>query len=107
MAGASYNWSEVAKHPKYIELRNRKRNFLFGWWIASTIYYFLLPIVSGYAPDLFNMKIVGAINFGYFFILSQFVVAFFVAIYYTRVASDFDRLNEELVQAIQPGGKSC
>ena len=101
MAGARINWSEVAQHPKYIELKNRKRNFLFGWWIASTIYYFMLPILAGYAPDLFKVKVVGAINFGYLFILSQFVVAFFVAIYYTRVANDFDRLTDELVKAVQ------
>lgn len=101
MAGATINWSEVAKHPKYIELKNKKRTFLFGWWTASTIYYFLLPILSGYAPDLFKFKVVGVINFGYLFILSQFVVAIFVAIYYTRVANDFDRLTNELVKAVQ------
>ncbi|MCM0084214.1 DUF485 domain-containing protein [Geomonas sp. Red32] len=100
MASATINWSEVAQHPKYLELKNRKRNFLFGWWIASTIYYFLLPILSGYAPDLFRLRVIGAINFGYLFILSQFVVAIFVALYYTRVANEFDRLTSELVKAV-------
>ena len=102
MAAKSYNWSEVAQNPKYLELKRKKRVFLFGWWIASSIYYFLLPILSGYFPDLFRVKLIGVINFGYLFILSQFVVAFFVAIYYTRVAnSEFDRLTEELVNEIQ------
>ncbi len=102
MAAKSYNWSEIARHPKYVQLKSRKRTFLFGWWVASSIYYFLLPVLSGYVPDLFKIKIVGVINFGYLFILSQFVVAFFVAIYYTKVANnEFDRLAEELVREIQ------
>ena len=102
MAEKSYNWSEVAQNPKYLELKRKKRVFLFGWWIASSIYYFLLPILSGYFPELFKIKVIGVINFGYLFILSQFVVAFFVAIYYTKVAnSEFDRLTEELLRDIQ------
>ena len=102
MAEKSYNWSEVANNPKYLELKRKKRVFLFGWWIASSVYFFLLPILSGYFPELFRIKLVGVINFGYLFILSQFVVAFFVAIYYTRVANnEFDRLTEELVRDIQ------
>ena len=97
-----YNWSEVARNPKYLELKRRKRVFLFGWWIAASVYYFSLPILSGYFPALFKIKLIGSINFGYLFILSQFLVAIFVAIYYTKVAnSDFDRLTEELLKEIQ------
>lgn len=99
---ASYQWSEIARNPKYLELKRKKRVFLFGWWAAASAFYFLLPILSGYFPELFKMKIIGVINFGYLFILSQFVAAFCVAIIYTRVANnDFDRLTEQLVKEIQ------
>jgi uncharacterized membrane protein (DUF485 family) len=101
METQSYNWSEIARNPRYLELKRRKRVFLFGWWIAASVFYFLLPIVAGYFPELFKIKVIGVINFGYLFILSQFVVAFFVAIYYTKVANrDFDRLTDELIQEI-------
>lgn len=102
MAAKQYDWSKIAQNPKYLELKSRKRKFLFGWWIASSIYYFSLPVLSGYAPALFKAKAIGAINLGYLFILSQFVMAFFVAIYYTKVAnSEFDRLTDELVREFQ------
>ncbi len=101
MSAAAYNWSEIARNPKYLELKRKKRVFLFGWWIASSIYYFSLPTLSGYFPDLFRIKLIGVINFGYLFILSQFVVAFAVAIIYTRVANnEFDRLTDELLKEI-------
>jgi uncharacterized membrane protein (DUF485 family) len=102
MATKSYNWSEIAQNPKYLELKHKKRRFLFGWWIASSAYYFLLPVLSGYFPELFKIKLVGVINFGYIFILSQYVMTFCVAIFYTKVAnSEFDRLTEELIKEIQ------
>lgn len=102
MAESRYDWSKIARNPKYLELKRKKRTFLFGWWLASSIYYFLLPILSGYFPTLFKIKMLGVINFGYLFILSQFVVAFLVAILYTRVANtEFDRLTDELVKEIQ------
>ena len=97
----SYNWSEIARNPRYLELKRRKRVFLFGWWIAATIFYFLLPVVAGYFPELFRIKIIGVINFGYLFILSQYVMTFFVALYYTKIAnSEFDRMTEELIKEI-------
>lgn len=102
MALPVYNWGEIARNPKYLELKRRKRVFLFGWWLASSIYYFLLPVLSGYFPELFKIKLIGVINFGYLFILSQFVMTFFVAFYYTKVAnSEFDRLTAELIKDIQ------
>ena len=98
MAAKNHDWSSIAQHPKYLQLKKEKRSFLFGWWLASSIYYFSLTILSGYFPELFKIKLVGVVNFGYFFILSQFVMSFCVAIYYTKVAnSKFDRMTEELL----------
>lgn len=102
MAPKEYDWSMIAQHPKYLALKKRKRSFLFGWWLAASIYYFLLPVLSGYVPDLFKIKLLGAINFGYLFILSQYVMTFFVAAYYTKVAnSEFDRMTDELIKELR------
>jgi uncharacterized membrane protein (DUF485 family) len=102
MAEESFNWEAIANNSKFIELKRRKRNFLFSWWIASTCYYLLLPIFSGYFPEVFNLKVFGPINLGYLFILSQFAVAVFVAVFYAHVANrDFDRLTKELTEALE------
>ena len=102
MATKTYDWSAIAQHPKYLQLKREKRSFLFGWWIASSIYYFSLTILSGYAPSLFKIKLLGVINFGYLFILSQFVMSFFVALYYTKVANNkFDRMTAELIDDLR------
>lgn len=99
MAEKQYDWAAIARNPKFVELHRKKTVFLFGWWIFSTIYYFLLPIGAAYAPGLFRIKIVSNINFGYVFALSQFFVSWGLAMYYARVANrDFDRLTRELIE---------
>jgi uncharacterized membrane protein (DUF485 family) len=101
MAGTT-QWGEIANNKSFIELKRKKRNFLFSWWIISTVYYLLLPVISGYFPELFRIKVIGPINFGYLFILSQFVMAIGVAAYYAHVANkDFDRLTKQLVDVLK------
>ncbi|MBI5657068.1 MAG: DUF485 domain-containing protein [Geobacter sp.] len=102
MAERQYDWGAIARNPKFVELHRKKTVFLFGWWIFSTVYYFLLPIGAAYTPGLFRIKIIGAINFGYIFALSQFFVSWALAIYYAHVANkDFDRLTRELVEELK------
>jgi uncharacterized membrane protein (DUF485 family) len=95
-------WAEIAKNPKFQELHRRKAYFLFGWWIFSTLYYFLLPIGAGAAPGLFSVKVIGNINFGYLFALSQFFVSWGIAIYYAGWANRVsDRLTDELCRELK------
>ena len=101
MAEIKYDWSAIAKNPKFVELHHKKQAFLFGWWIFSSVYYFLLPIGAAYAPDLFKIKVISVINLGYLFALSQFFVSWALALYYAHVANrDFDRLTKELIDEL-------
>ncbi len=102
MAEKQYDWKAIAQNPKFVELHHKKSVFLFGWWVFSTVYSFLLPIGAAYTPGLFKIKIIGALNFGYLFALSQFAVSWALAHYYAHVANkDFDRLTRELVDELK------
>lgn len=102
MAEKKLDWEMLANNSKFLELKSKKRNFLFSWWIVSTIYYLLLPILAGYFPEAFRVKVVGPINLGYVFILSQFVMAIGVAAFYAHVANkDFDRLTKQLLDELK------
>jgi uncharacterized membrane protein (DUF485 family) len=101
MAQKTIDWAAIARNPKFVELHHRKTVFLFGWWIFSSIFYFLLPLGAAYAPGLFKIKVLGNVNFGYVFALSQFFVSWGIALYYAKVANQqFDRLTRELVQEL-------
>jgi uncharacterized membrane protein (DUF485 family) len=97
------DWAAIAKNPKFIVLQRRKAYFLFGWWIFSTVYFFLLPIGAGSAEGLWSWKVIGNINFGYLFALSQFFVSWALAIYYSLWANRVsDRLTSQLLDELKP-----
>jgi uncharacterized membrane protein (DUF485 family) len=101
------DWKAIASNPKFRELHRKKRNFLVGWWLFSTVFYFILPIWAGYATsqsDFFNAKIVGYVPFGYLFALSQYALCLFIALYYSHWANKVaDRITRELISELRMG----
>lgn len=37
MAMQSYDWAQIARNPKYLELKQKKRRFLFSLWFGSSV----------------------------------------------------------------------
>jgi uncharacterized membrane protein (DUF485 family) len=104
------NWAAIDADPRFQRLHSRKTRFLLGLMLFSVAYYFLLPIGAAYFPQLFRIKLWGAINVGLVFALSEFVVAWAIAFYYSRRANrEFDAMARELIadaDKISAGRKS-
>ena len=98
MAQTSINWVAIDSDPRFQRLHAKKLAFLSGLMIFSLIYYFLLPIGAAYYTDIYRIKVYGVVNVGILFALSQFVVAWGIAFYYTAKAKDFDIMAAELVR---------
>lgn len=98
MAQTSINWVAIDNDPRFQRLHAKKLAFLSGLMIFSLVYYFLLPIGAAYFTDLYKIKVYGVVNVGILFALSQFVVAWGIAFYYTAKAKDFDIMAAELVR---------
>lgn len=106
MAMDSLNWAAIDADPRFKRLHRKKAVFLTWLMVASTLYYFLLPIGAAYFQELFRTKIFGVVNFGILFALSQFVVAWGIAGYYTAKAKEFDAMAQELIDdAHRIGGR--
>jgi uncharacterized membrane protein (DUF485 family) len=106
MANAPLNWSAIDADPRFKDLHAKKSSFLWGLMIFAVIYYFLLPIGAAYFPELYKIKVWGPINFGLLFALSQFLVAWGIAWYYARKASQFDAMADAIARDAQKiGGK--
>jgi len=106
MATSVLNWSAIDSDPRFQSLHRRKSRFLWGLMAFSIVFYFLLPIGAAYFTDLFKAKVWGVINFGLVFALAQFVVAWGIAWYYARRASQFDALAEEIARDAQRIGRT-
>ncbi len=98
------DWATISNHPKFVELYRKKNSFLVSLWLVGATSYFLVLVGAMYAPELFNTKIVGRLNFGYLFCLFQFALAWGIAIFYTFWSNNkFDPLVEELLDRINRG----
>ena len=92
------NWAAIDNDPRFQRLHAKKVSFLTGLMVFSLFYYFLLPIGAAYFTDLFRIKVYGVVNVGILFALSQFIVAWGIAFYYTAKAKKFDAMAAELVR---------
>ena len=103
--GSNIDWNAVIADPRFQALHRRKQTFLTGLMVFSVVFYFLLPIGAAYFQDLYKTKVWGVVNFGLLFALSEFVVAWAIAIYYSRVANrDFDRMAREIAADYEKKG---
>jgi uncharacterized membrane protein (DUF485 family) len=103
--GSNIDWNAVIADPRFQALHRRKQTFLTGLMVFSVVFYFLLPIGAAYFQDLYKTKVWGVVNFGLLFALSEFVVAWAIAIYYSRVANrDFDRMAREIAADYEKRG---
>ena len=96
-ATKTMDWDAVIADPRFQALHRKKSAFLWGLMAFSVVYYFLLPVGAAYFQDLFKVRVWGPVNVGLLFALSEFVVAWGVAIYYSRRANaEFDTLAAEI-----------
>ncbi len=98
MAQSSINWVAIDNDPRFQRLHAKKLAFLTGLMVFSLVYYFLLPIGAAYFTDIYKIRVYGVVNIGILFALSQFLVAWGIAFYYTAKAKDFDVMAAELVR---------
>jgi len=99
------DWRAIDNDPRFQELHRRKTRFLWGLMVFSLIYYFLLPIGAAYFQDIYKIKVWGPVNVGLLFALSEFIVAWGIAWYYSRKANtEFDAMAAELVREAEKIG---
>lgn len=84
-------WEAIEASPEFQKLYSDKLRFIIPAGIFFLVYYFALPVLVGYAPELMSVKIVGDVNVAYVFALSQFVMAWTVMYLYVRKARRWDR----------------
>jgi uncharacterized membrane protein (DUF485 family) len=104
----AYNWAAIDSDPRFQRLHSRKTRFLLGLMIFSVVYYFLLPIGAAYFPEIFKIKVWGPMNVGLVFALSEFIVAWGIAYYYSRRANrEFDAMARELIADAERIGRKA
>lgn len=82
---------------EFRELRHRYHRFAIPWTVAFLVWYLLYVVMSNWAEDFMNTRLVGHINVALVFGLLQFVSTFGIAWLYARHANkNFDPIAREL-----------
>jgi uncharacterized membrane protein (DUF485 family) len=89
-------WAAIAADADFKKLIASKIRFIAPVTVFFLIYYFALPVLIGWCPDLMKTK-VGSVNVAYLFALSQFFMAWIVAGLYVVKAAGWDKTAAELI----------
>lgn len=100
------DWDRVMAMPEFGALLKAKIAFIVPTTIFFVVYYFALPVLVGWFPELMEKRI-GPVNVAYLFALSQFFMAWGVAFVYLRKAASFDEQARQIVARLDEpkGGK--
>jgi uncharacterized membrane protein (DUF485 family) len=91
-------WEEISESREFKDLVRAKFRIVLPATVFFVVYYFALPVLVGYAPQLMERKIIGNVNLAYLFALSQFFVAWIIAALYLRAAGRFDAMARKINQ---------
>ncbi len=95
------DWERIEHMPEFRRLMAAKKRFVVPACIFFCAYYFALPLLVGWAPGLMRTKVMGPVNIAYLFALSQFFMAWIVAILYVRAANRFDRMVTQILERLK------
>ncbi len=95
------DWQRIEGEPQFQNLVKTKRRFIIPATIFFIAYYFSLPILVGYFPEMMSRKVIGNVSLAYLFALSQFFMAWIVMGLYLRRAKRFDELEHEVVASVR------
>ena len=90
------DWEAIRASDEFRRLRRDQARFVVPAMIFFVVYYFALPILVGWAPELMKTEVVGAVNLAYLFALSQFFMAWTIAFLYVRAARRWDEAAREI-----------
>ncbi|MBV9775224.1 MAG: DUF485 domain-containing protein [Gemmatimonadetes bacterium] len=96
-------WDRIEADPEFRDLVHSKRRFLVPATVFFIVYYFALPVLVGYFPEVMDRPVAGSVNLAYLFALSQFFMAWIVMWVYVRRARGFDAQAARVVARARGG----
>ena len=100
------DWDQIAATTEFQQLLVVKRRFIVRATLFFVVYYFALPVLVGWVPQLMSKPVLGPLNIAYLFALSQFFMAWCVAALYVREAARWDEVARQIINRLSlPEGR--
>jgi len=94
---SSTSWSRISQNPQYQALLKSKKSFIVPVSLFFIAYYFALPVLVGWWPELMKKPLIGPVNGAYLFALSEFFMAWTIAFLYVQKASKWDEQARQIL----------
>ena len=91
-------WQEIEQRPAFAELLRAKARFVIPAPVFFVVYYFALPVLVGWFPEMMKKEAFGGMNWAYAFALSQFFMAWILAAIYMKVSAGWDKKAAEVIR---------
>lgn len=91
------HWDRIYASGTYRRMIREKTVTVVAMTVFFVAYYFALPVLVGYWPDLMARRVWGKVNWAYLFAFSQFIMTWAVAYLYMRYAGRFDRTTQRIL----------
>ena len=97
---------QIAATTEFQQLLVVKRRFIVRATLFFVVYYFALPVLVGWVPQLMSKPVLGPLNIAYLFALSQFFMAWCIAALYVREAARWDEVARQIINRLSlPEGR--
>lgn len=97
-------WDRIYKSARYRRMVGQKTRAVVAMTVFFVVYYFALPFLVGYWPDLMARRVWGQVNWAYLFAFSQFLMSWAIAFLYMRYAGRFDRVTAGILAETATAG---
>lgn len=88
------DWEAVERAPEFQELVKRRKRFVVPATIFFLVWYLGFIVLAGYAPGFMGESIYQGFTVGYLIALTQFVMVWWLAVWYIRKSDrEFDPLR--------------
>lgn len=101
-ATESISWDAVHAHPDFTRLVMRRRTVTWRLFAISMVFFFSVPVISTYFPQVFRAQIWGSINVGVLYLVAQYFGGGVIAWRYAVQLKLIDALSTQLVQSLTP-----
>ena len=85
------DWDAIAADSDFKKLLVEKARFIVPATLFFIVYYFALPTLVGFFPEMMSQTVWRDMNWAYLFALSQFFMAWILAFIYVGAAAGWDR----------------
>ncbi|WP_042268886.1 DUF485 domain-containing protein [Paraburkholderia heleia] len=85
------DWEAVLASERFRQAARRRRRTIGMLGVLSALYYFSIPALIAWAPDVFRIRLAAGINLGTLFAVSQYPFGGLIVYVFMRRTAAIDR----------------